>query len=434
MRQDGDIGCSCGGCVTEHYDVVVVGGGSAGVAAAVGAARLGARTLLVERYGFLGGAATHSIVLAYCGLYAASAATKPTLLVGGVASEVLRHVADIGVDFVPRQSAGSGNWVLPLNPEALKIGLDRVSAEAGVEMAAHTSLIGATVEGERITAITVADPAGLREVSGTAFVDASGDSALAFAAGLPPSPRYPASHQTAPASFPIRIGGISGELELDRAAIAAALDAVDDPPGRAVLRRLGSFITRLPGSDDLWWLVIDLITDGLSGTDMALAERDGRALAWRAVARLREAMPGFARANVVATGPKLGLRETRHVQSVDDVLESEAEAGLRRDDGIARAGWHMEVHHAPGKTEYRRIGGAGFFDVKLDALRALGLSNLYLAGRTIGADPMAFASVRVMGTAFATGHAAGVAAAMRSGGETSPQSVRTALLRQGAIL
>ena len=173
-------------------------------------------------------------------------------------------------------------------------------------------------------------------------------------------------------------------------------------------------MTRLPGTDDLWWQVVDVVSNGLDGGDMTPAEQDGRALAWQAVAALKAHVPGFERANVSCTGPQLGIRETRHVAALDDVVEADASTGRQRADGIARAGWPMEIHHAPGHTEYRSIGGEGYFHVPLGALRARAFCNLWLAGRTIGADPAAFASVRVMGTAFATGHAAGVAASLQA--------------------
>jgi hypothetical protein len=134
--------------------------------------------------------------------------------------------------------------------------------------------------------------------------------------------------------------------------------------------------------------------------------------------------------------PQLGIRETRHVVSRDDVLEADAASGRQRADGIARASWPMEIHHAPGKTEYRPIGGPGYFHVPLGALRAATADNLWLAGRTVGADPAAFASVRVMGTAFATGQAAGVAASMEAvaGRDVDAANVIRELREQYALI
>lgn len=418
----------------ERYDVVVVGGGSAGVAAAVGAARTGARTLLVERYGFLGGAATHSAVLAYCGLFA-QGGDVPRGIVGGVADSLLANMRTLGIDTSARRSY-SGNWVVPLNNEAVKIGLDMAVAEAGVELRLHTRLIAAAAAQGRAHSIIVADHLGAREILAGALVDASGDCNLAYACGAEGAAGREAGKPTTPGSYPIRVGGVPPHVPIDKAALAAAVASAQPNLGRASLRKGGGIMTRLPGTDDLWWLVIDVVTDGLSGRDMSIGEMDGRRLAWQAVAALRNVAPGFERANVAGTGPQIGIRETRHVTTREPVLEVDAAAGRLRNDGVGCAGWPMEIHHGPGQTEYRSIGGYGYFHVPLGSLRAEALDNLWLGGRTIGADPAAYASVRVMGTAFATGHASGVGAAIQvdKGGEPDAETVRKELLRQGAIL
>ena len=108
---------------TFRYDVVVVGAGAAGAAAALASARLGARTLLVERYGFLGGAATHSLVLTYCGFYVAGA--KATRAIGGIGWELLQELERLGVDSTPVRSK-SGNWLVMLDVEAVKFAFDNL--------------------------------------------------------------------------------------------------------------------------------------------------------------------------------------------------------------------------------------------------------------------------------------------------------------------
>ena len=109
--------------------------------------------------------------------------------------------------------------------------------------------------------------------------------------------------------------------------------------------------------------------------------------------------------------------------------------GRRRSDGIARASWPMEVHEAPGQVRYLSIGGEGFFDIPHSAIQAQGLTNLRLGGRVVGSDTAAYGSVRVMGTAFATGHAAGISAALhRDGQSADTDAVRQALIRQNALV
>ena len=112
-----------------------------------------------------------------------------------------------------------------------------------------------------------------------------------------------------------------------------------------------------------------------------------------------------------------------------------AGSGQRSNDGIARGSWPMEIHEAPGRARFINIGGEGFFDIPHGAVQALGTSNLRLGGRVIGSDPQAYGSVRVMGTGFATGQAAGVSAALLADtGASDTPEVRRLLVQQGAIV
>ena len=164
----------------QHYDVIVVGGGSAGIAAAVGASRSGARTLLVERYGFLGGAATSSNVLAYCGFW--TSAAKPIMGVRGVGASVLEALDALGANAKPQRNR-TGNWIVMIDPEAVKHALDKVVADAGVDVLTHTRLVQASASKGVLQAVTLQDHAGPRQYSANAFVDASGDADLVRLAG-----------------------------------------------------------------------------------------------------------------------------------------------------------------------------------------------------------------------------------------------------------
>ncbi|MFN7634639.1 MAG: FAD-dependent oxidoreductase, partial [Acetobacteraceae bacterium] len=142
---------------------------------------------------------------------------------------------------------------------------------------------------------------------------------------------------------------------------------------------------------------------------------------------------GWARAFLAGTGPQVGIRESFHAITRDQVTEADCLAGRRRDDGIARGGWPFEVHEGLGRARYAAIGGEGSFDIPLGALIARDVPRLFVAGRLIGADAAAYGSLRVMGTAFATGHAAGIAAALAAS-TGRIEDVRKELQRQDAIL
>ncbi|BCH23664.1 membrane protein [Mesorhizobium sp. L-8-3] len=415
----------------QTYDVVVVGAGAGGLAAAVGAARTGARTLLVERYGFMGGAATNAQVFAYCGFLARGETARQ--VVRGVGQDLLLELRALGIDIAPVISK-SGYWIIMLDPEATKLAFDRLARKNAVDVRLHSRVVGARVEDGRIRSVALVDHSGTTTVEAAAFVDASGEATLAALSGAPLSqPGGPQAHLQA-ASFPIRIGGVPEGVTLDRAVMAELIREHNKTAAMPILRDDGGVVSRLPLSRDMWWMAIDLETDGITGDSLTEVEFKARELAWRNLEVLRR-HPGFEQAYLVSTGPQIGIRETRRPASRADVTEQDALQGRRHADGIGRAAWPMEVHEAPGRARFVDIGGEGFFDVRAGAVEAAGISNLRLAGRVIGSDPKAYGSIRVMGTAFATGHAAGVSAALATeDAATDIGLLRKTLEGQGAVI
>lgn len=419
--------------VTESHDVVVVGGGAAGVAAAIGAARAGARTVLVERYGFLGGAATNSQVLSFCGFFVRDPDGDVAVpAVGGIGREVIDRLVAHGTAPRPTKTR-LGNWVVFFQPESLKLVLDEMTTEAGVIVRLHSLLVSAERTGDRITVIDVADHDGLHRLAATTFVDASGEADLCARAGVPLLGAATLGTPVQAASFPARIGGIDPDTTPDPERLAAIVATLAEPGSPAMLRPDGGTFYTLPGTSDRWWMGLDAVTDGVSAKSLTAAERACRATAARFIDALR-ALPGCAGARLVSTGPQLGIRESRRPAARRVVSRAEAAQGRTSTTGIARAAWPIEVHATPGKPSMVPIGGPGWFHVPLEALHAFEIDNLWLGGRIVGCDAQAHGSVRVMGTAFATGHAAGVAAAHMVAGSLDPERVRETLIGQGAIL
>lgn len=412
-----------------RYDVVVVGGGAGGLGAALGAARNGARTLLVEGYGFLGGAASNAQVLSYCGYFIAGDARR---CVGGVGWELLQQLSGLGFDIRPVRSR-SGNWIVMIDAEAVKYAFDRLLHGSGVDLLLHTRLVAAQVSEGSITSVTLADHRGLGEVAGSAFVDASGEADLSSFAGVAMSEPGGAGAHLQAASLPIVISGVPPGTTIDRVLLGQLIAEYNAQAEHPITRSDGGVLMRLPGSGHLWTMAVDLATDGVSGPDLTRAELQARRQAWAFLDLLRR-VPGCERAHLAASGPQLGVRESRRPASLQDVTAEDGAVGRRYDDAIARACWPMEVHEAPGKARFTAIGGEGFFDVPAGAVRARGIDNLYLAGRVIGADPQAFGSVRVMGTAFATGQGAGVLASLHRPGGADASQARRVLLEQGALV
>ena len=416
------------------FDVVVAGGGAGGVGAAIGAARAGARVALVEKYGFLGGAATNAQVLAYCGFFHHGGDTA-VRAVEGAGEAVLAQMRKQGVDCQAYHSPTTGNWIVLLDPERLKLALDRVLAEHGVEVLLHSRVAAASRTADAIESVTVAGMDGRFRLIAESFVDASGDANLALVAGQPMRIGDGEGRLQA-FTMPIRIGGLTVEGRVDRQRLIAAVDTFNERSPYKITRSDGGIYTRVAGSTDFWWLIIDREMPDLSSKSFTAAERSGREMANLMVEVLQEKVPGFETAWLAQTGPQIGVRETRHPAARYSITHDDVLNGRLREDGVARASWPIELHSEAGKPIYEHIGGEGYYHIPLDALHAAGLSNLWYAGRVIGADPRAYGSTRGMGTAFASGEAAGVAAALtaRQGKPPAPQAVREQLLAQGALI
>ncbi|WP_028922521.1 FAD-dependent oxidoreductase [Pseudonocardia acaciae] len=420
---------------SNDYDVIVAGGGSAGVAAAVGAARTGARVLLVEAGPCLGGAATLRNVTTYCGLW--TQAEPPERAVAGVADEVLDELRRLdGVEGPVRSP--SGYVIAVFDPEAAKLALDRVCARAGVSVLLHAMVTGARREDDRVTAVTVADHRGAHELTAAAFVDATGEGDLAFQAGA--STRY-GNHGTVQAgTLSVRIGGIAPDADVSRDRWARALNAAtgtgDDTAADDTARvKERGLVLRLPVSGDAVSYLVDVAYDATDSWDISRAEARGRALARELLAAVRT-IPGHERAYIACTGPHLGTRESRHVDARYRLTEADVTGGASFDDSVALGAWPIEYHPGPGRPDvWRPVGGGGAYGIPLRALHSVDTANLFAAGRLADADSLAGGSLRVMGTAFATGHAAGVAAAVLADtARTDPTAVKRHLLAQNARL
>ena len=320
--------------VEERFDVIVAGGGSAGVAAAVGSARSGARTLLIERYYCLGGASTMRNVLTYCGLYTLD--EHPRMVVGGVGAEVVGRLK--------RRDALTGPFrfrgvFVVFDPEAVKVVLDEICQAAGVTVMHGTMVVAAEREDGMITTVTVADHAGLHQVGAKAFVDCTGEGNLAARAGA--GTRYGNHDGVNLGSLGTRFGGIPADLQVSADDIAAAVARLG--PDRKLVTKDRGVIARLPHSGDLACYLVSADYDPRDALSLSEAERNGRRQAWKYLEAIRT-IPGCEHAYLVATGHEFGTRESRHIESVRQLKWRDVEESSRFDDCIALGAWGAEWH------------------------------------------------------------------------------------------
>ncbi len=409
----------------REFDTIIAGGGAAGVGAAVGASLAGAKTLLVESGGSLGGAASLRGVITYCGIYTFE--DPPRQVVHGVMREVLERLASRSAVTGPHRHRGV---FLVFDPEANKRVLDEVCLDAGVNLSFHSRAIRAHKEGNRLAGIVLETAGEFSEVTANSFVDATGEATLAHLAGA--STRYGnAGNQLNLGSLATRFGGISAEASVTADDIAAA---VAESRGRGIgpFSKDKSVVCRLPYSADLVIYVASHDYDPRDRSSITEAELAGRRQAEAYLEAVRT-IPGCERAYLVSTGPEFGTRESRHLNCVYQLTWRDVMNKRGFEDCIALGAWGAEWHERETFGSVMEAApGNGFYQIPLDCLRSVDTCNLLAAGRTADGDRKAGAAIRVLGTAIATGQAAGVAAAQiaDSGGISVPDLQRE-LFEQG---
>ncbi|MEC7488222.1 MAG: FAD-dependent oxidoreductase [Pseudomonadota bacterium] len=410
---------------TDQFDVVVAGGGSSGVAAAAAAARTGADTLLVERFSCLGGASTMRSVVTYCGLYTLD--SQPKIAVGGIAKEVSERLEARGAITGPIRHRGV---FVVFEPEAVKIVLDELVAEAGVTVMHGAFLAEAEREDGKILSVTVATHSGLHKIKAKAFVDCTGEGDLAARAGA--ATRYGNGMHVNLGTLSTRFGGIARDASVTVEDVVGVIAAMGEM--RSTVTKDRSVIARLPISGDLVCYLASEDYNPLDNFSMSGAERRGRQQAWKYLDEIKK-IPGCEAAYLVTTGPEFGTRESRHLKCLSQLTWHDVGQRKKFNDCIALGTWGAEWHDRDSfESSFDYPPGRATYEIPLSCLQSIDTPNLVCGGRLADGDRKASAAIRVMGTAFATGQAAGVAAALSAAGEWTASDVQKILRVQGCIL
>lgn len=413
------------------YDVVVAGGGTAGTAAAVGASRAGAKTLLVERNPYLGGEATHSGVAAFCGFY--TCGDNPVKVVAGVGELVLKEMEKLGPTLEYIVSV-TGNKNINFQPEYLKCAMDNLLENEGASCLLHARVIDADVEDGIIRSVRCADDEGVFSVTASCFVDATGDANLAHLAGAETIWGDKEGRVQA-ATLPFRLSGVDTSCDMSPSAVEKAV-LKGKEAGIPYLTKEKGFVLKREGSDTVAVLLPSVSPEGISACNLTDMEKCTRKQVLYYVEALKRFMPGMEHCELAVIGPAIGFRETRKLVGKETVTADDVLLRKKREDGVARGGWKPEIHKEVDKmATYIDVAEGSYFDIPLGALQSADISNLFGAGRIVSSDEAAFAAVRVMGTCFATGHAAGVGAAFQAlNSYVDVKKIRDELIRQGAMV
>lgn len=398
--------------VTGEYDVIVAGGGASGLIAAVSAARAGARTLLVERSGCLGGTGTQSMVAQWIGFY-----NGEVRVVGGLPLELTRRVKDAGGSdgfgtyvFAEASAAAMVLHHFSFNPEVVKFVADEFALEAGVDVMLHTSIVRPMMTDGAVGGVVLENIGGRFGVAAKMVVDATGDAVLAKAAGVPCEGEDLGGNRQ-PCTLVFRMSNV--DVKRFRAMPreekrALALEGLRE--GRLFWESLSFCST--PGGTDAICLMSRLSeVDALNPDALSAAEMRGRQQVKGIVSFLRERVPGFEDSVLAGIAARLGVRETRRIVGERTLTGGDIVNGERFEDSIALGAGPVDLHEAGG-TGVKLWMPDTPFEIPMRTMLPKDVAGLVITGRAISADREGNGGARHMATAMALGEAAGAYAAL----------------------
>jgi FAD dependent oxidoreductase len=446
--------------VAADTDVLVIGGGPAGLGAALGAAQAGARVVLAERYGFLGGNATAALVMPLMSFHTAHPTKEKkgatTLLptdhgpgeavIAGALKTLLERLVKAGGAIEPSLATG---YVVPFDPEWFKLIALELLDEAGVNFVFHSFASG-VLGSSRVEGAVLEGKSGPLAVRARVTIDCSGDGDVAVQAGAP-SEIGRADGLVQPMTLMFRV------VEFHRAAFEAYV--TQNPKQWRGVHGLWDLVReateagelRLPREDILFFAtpheeevsVNSTRVTRVLGTDiwdLSYAEWASRRQMRQIAQFLRRYVPGFEKSYVAQSGVQVGVRETRRVLGDYQITADDVLAARKFDDAIARGAYPIDIHNPTGSgTILKRLPPGEAYDIPLRCLMPRNVEGLIVAGRCISGTHEAHSSYRVMPIVMATGQAAGVCGAIAARRGVLPREVAAAevqreLVRQGASL
>ena len=425
--------------VVGSYDVVVCGGGPAGFIAAVAAARDGARTALIEQYGFLGGMATAGLV-APISVFSYNG----ELVIGGIPWEFVKRLEKMGGALIEQPLHN-----VAFDPELYKLCAQHMVLEAGIDLFMHSYLTGCHKENGHLRDVTFQNKNGMEALEGRVFIDATGDADLAYMAGVPMQPLGDTPLQ--PLSYYFCLDGVDTNSELLQCMHhnQQGVNCQSEPIRAKLLALQKGMDKDMPNFGGPWFctllrdrcVAVNITrapADACDNRDFTRAECALREDIFRLTEILRENFAEFRNCRVSCVATQAGVRETRRIKGIHTITAEEYLNATPYPDAVSRGAHPIDIHSTQVyRQEVRFLEKAAY--VPYRALVPVGEPNLLAAGRCLSADRQAFASLRVQASAMGIGQAAGIAASMCARSGTNVQdadiaSLRAKLKANGAVI
>ena len=411
--------------MSKRYDLIVCGGGFAGTAAAVAAAREGASVLLVEKGNALGGAAGNSLVHPFMG-YSTHIGGKTTALCQGLFGEICRRLPNGGS---------------PLHDETLKLVLNRLVLEAGVEPVFHAQMTAVQQRGKRIESVTVCGYGRSFELSADSFIDATGDANLIAMTDFPDRVGREQDGLCQPMTLCFRVVNVDMEQFSKDWKPLEKLYAQYKEEGKIKNPREDVLIFKTCMNGVLHFNTTRVVRhDPTDLFSVTRAEIEAREQVFEVFNFLKSNFKSFENSEIISTAPEIGIRESRMIDGEYLLTGADLVACRKFDDAVAAGNYDIDIHNPEGSgTSHYYFPDGQYYTIPYRSLIPKDAENLLVAGRCISADHEAQASIRIMPIVCCLGEAAGTAAglAVKHGwnvGDVDVLELRQVLLQNGAFL